>query len=76
MSKGKNLGFSYVNEKEKRVTGAAAFMHLVYTVMGGEMNYNDMVGGKYVERFINSISEAANEDVAQTAKKKLFKRVV
>ncbi len=28
-----------------------------------------MVGGKYIEKFIDSISEAANEDIAKTVKK-------
>lgn len=74
MSKGPD--FSYINDNGKRVFGAAAFMHYVYTVMGGVLEYNDEVGEKYVKNFINLISEAANEDISKTAKKKQFKRVV
>lgn len=36
----KDLDLSYVNEKGKLVHGTAAYLHFVYTVMGGIQNYH------------------------------------
>ncbi len=68
--------FSYINKNGKWVHGPAAFLHYVYSVMGGIPEYNDEVGEKYIKNFINLISEAANDDIAKAAKKKQFKKVI
>lgn len=43
----KGPDFSYVNENGKRVTGAPAFVHYVYTEMVGVSEYNEKVGNIY-----------------------------
>ena len=44
----KKLDFSYLNDSGKKVSGAAAFNHYVYTEKGGVQGYNDEVGAEYV----------------------------
>lgn len=38
----KGPDYSYINDNGKKVSGAAAFLHEVFTVQGGVQNYHDM----------------------------------
>lgn len=69
----KDPDFSYINDKGKRVTGAAAFNHHVYTEQGGIANYNDYIGEKYISEFVNQISENVNNNIERDVKKNRFK---
>lgn len=71
----KNLDFSYFNEVGKLVSGAAAFMHHVYTEMGGVQNYNDAVGAAYIAEFIKAHSDDINAEIAAKARRSRLKRV-
>ncbi|MCC8151366.1 MAG: hypothetical protein LIO96_07925 [Lachnospiraceae bacterium] len=72
---GSKLDFSYTNHRGKRVTGAAAFTHHVYTEAGGIQNYNDEVGEAYVKAFIREHSDIINAGLAKKARRKRFKAV-
>lgn len=64
---------SYINDNGKLVTGSAAMLHYIYTVMGGIENYNDSVGEIYIHKFVKHISFEANNDIERNVKKKRFK---
>lgn len=66
--------FSYINEDGKLVSGAAAFLHHVYTEMGGVQNYNDAVGTAYIEAFVKAHSDDINADLAVRARRGRLKR--
>lgn len=68
-----NIDFSYTNQKGKKVSGAAAFNHHVYTEMGGIQEYNDSVGEAYVKEFIRQNSDIINEGLEKKAKRNRFK---
>lgn len=70
-----NIDFSYTNQKGKKVSGAAAFNHHVYTEMGGIQEYNDSVGEAYVKEFIRQNSDIINEGLEKKAKRNRFKVV-
>ena len=70
-----NIDFSYTNQKGKKVPGAAAFNHHVYTEMGGIQEYNDSVGEAYVKEFIRQNSDIINEGLEKKAKRNRFKVV-
>lgn len=67
--------FSYVNEKGKRVAGPPAFLHHVYTEMGGIQEYNDEVGQAYIQAFVEANSDIINEGLAVKARRKRLKVV-
>lgn len=69
------IDFSYTNKKGKKVSGAAAFNHHVYTEMGGIQNYNDSVGIEYIKAFIKAHSDSINGNIEKNAKRKKFKVV-
>lgn len=69
----KKIDFSYINKNNKKVSGSAAFLHHVYSVKGGVQAYNDDIGGKYIEKFIESVSDEIQEDIEMEAKKNKFK---
>lgn len=71
----KNPDFSYINQNGRRVSGAAAFNHHVYTEMGGIQNYNDEVGTEYVMEFIRQNSDIINDGLTKKAKKNRLKVV-
>lgn len=72
----KSPDFSYLNADGKRVHGAAAFLHYVYTECNGIVGYNDEVGKAYIESFMKEISASVNEGLTKTIRKKRFKKVV
>lgn len=67
--------FSYLNEDGKLVSGAAAFLHHVYTEMGGIRNYNDAVGAMYIAKFVKEHSDDINAEIATQARRNRLKRV-
>lgn len=67
--------FSYINEDGKLVSGAAAFLHHVYTEMGGVQNYNDAVGAAYINEFVKAHSDAINAELAVQARRGRLKRI-
>ena len=69
------LDFSYINDNGKKIGGAAAFNHYVYTVKGGVKNYNDEVGEQYIKAFINSNSEVINNSLQRNINRSKFKVV-
>lgn len=69
------LDFSYINNNGKKVSGAPAFNHYVYTVKGGVENYNDEVGEQYIKAFISSNSEMINNSLQRNVNKSKFKVV-
>ena len=71
----KNFDFSYINQNGKRVSGAAAFNHYVYTEKGGIQNYNDEVGTEYIMEFVRQNSAIINKGLAKNAKRSHFKAV-
>jgi hypothetical protein len=71
----KSLDFSYLNDKGKRVTGAAAFNHYVYTEKGSIQSYNDEVGTEYVSEFVRQNSDTINTGLAKKVKKSQLKVV-
>lgn len=65
--------FSYLNEDGKLVSGTAAFLHHVYTEMGGIQNYNDEVGKAYIAEFVSAHSDIINDGLKYQARKKRLK---
>lgn len=65
--------FSYLNEDGKLVSGTAAFLHHVYTEMGGIQNYNDEVGKAYIAEFVSAHSDIINDGLEYQARKKRLK---
>lgn len=70
---GKGPDFSYVNAKGKRVAGAPAFVHHVYTEVGGVQAYNDEVGKAYIEAFVRAHSNRINKELDAKAKRNRLK---
>ena len=70
-----SLDFSYVNNNGKKVNGAAAFNHYVYTVKGGIENYNNEIGEEYIKLFINYNSEIINNSIQRNVSKSRFEVV-
>lgn len=68
-----NMDFSYRNNKGKRVSGAAAFAHYVFTEKGGIQEYNDEIGMEYIKAFVKQNSDDINNGIIRKAKRKLFK---
>lgn len=67
--------FSYYNNEGKKVAGPAAFLHHVYTEMGGIQDYNDAVGAEYITQFIKANSDNINADIEAQAKRRRIRRV-
>lgn len=77
MSKHKNNkdpDFSYINDNNKKVSGAAAFLHEVFTNHEGIADYNDDVGEEYIKEFVKQISSNANANLEATSKRKQIKK--
>lgn len=60
---GNKLNFDYINKNNKKVSGAAAFNHYVFTEKGSIQAYNDEVGTEYVLEFIKQNSDICNESL-------------
>jgi len=71
----KGPDFSYLNKKGKRVAGPPAFLHHVYTEMGGIQKYNDAVGAAYIKEFVKAHSDTINNGLVAKARKKRLKVV-
>lgn len=71
----KDLYYSYINDNGKRVNGAAALNHHIFTTKGGVQNYNDDIGIKYITKFVKEYSDTIHEELAKEAKKDRFKVV-
>ncbi len=69
------LDFSYINDNGRKVSGAAALIHYIYTVKGGIENYNDEVGEQYIKAFISFNSEEINKLLQRNVNKSKFKVV-
>lgn len=69
----KNLDFSYMNPSGKRVVGAAAFTHHVYTEAGGVQAYNDEIGAAYVNEFVRQNSDIINAGIEAQARRSRLK---
>lgn len=67
--------FSYVNDDGKLVSGAAAFLHYVYTVKGGVCNYNNEVGEMFLKTFMQEFAGAINAEIAAQARRSQLKLV-
>ncbi len=68
--RGQDPDFSYINDEGKRVTGAAATSHEIYTVHGGVSEYNDYIGEKYIKAFVRENSEALQRDIEVESRRK------
>lgn len=71
----KKLDYSYINKNGKKVSGAAATSHVIYTVHGGLQNYHDAIGIEYIKDFVNAHSDFINTKIIATIKRKKFKVV-
>lgn len=71
----RKLDFSYVNNSGKKVSGAAAFNHYVYTEKGSVQNYNDEVGAEYILQFIRQNSDNINKDIEKKVRRSRIKVV-
>ena len=71
----KKIDFSYINDSGKKVSGAAAFNHHVYTVKGGIQKYNDEVGTEYIQEFIRQNSDMINDKLEKKARRSRLKVV-
>nr|DAG25593.1 MAG TPA: hypothetical protein [Caudoviricetes sp.] len=69
----KDPDFSYINEKGKKVSGAAATLHEIYTNHDGVGDYNNDVGESFLKEFIKLISKTANLDIQAKSKRKNIK---
>lgn len=58
----------YTNENGKKVAGAAAFAHYVFTECGGIQNYNNEVG----TYFVNAFSDAIHEEMLAEERRQQF----
>lgn len=67
------MAYSYVNENGKKVNGAAATLHEIYTVNGGLQSYHDMIGKAYIESFVSANSDIINAGIKATSKRRRFK---
>ena len=68
--------YSYVNENGKRVTGAAATSHEIYTVHGGVAEYNDYIGETYIREFVREHSEILQKGIEAESRRKKLKVIV
>lgn len=71
----KKLNYSYINQNGKKISGAAATLHEIYTVNGGLQNYHDTIGKAYIEDFVNAHSDIINAGIKATSKRKRLKVV-
>lgn len=71
----KQIDFSYYNSSGKKVSGAAAFNHYVYTKKGGIQGYNNEIGAEYIAEFIRQNGDIINEVIEQKARRSLLKIV-
>ncbi len=71
----KKLDFSYLNDSGKKVSGAAAFNHYVYTEKGGVQGYNDEVGAEYIAQFIRQNSDIINKGIEKKVRRSRLKVV-
>lgn len=71
----KTIDFSYRNSSGKKVSGAAAFCHYVYTEKGGIQGYNNEIGAEYIAEFIRQNEDLINEAIEQKARRSLLKIV-
>lgn len=69
----KNPDYSYVNKNGKKVSGAAATLHEIYTINSGLQNYHDTIGKAYIEDFVNTHSDIINAGIEATSKRNRFK---
>lgn len=65
--------YSYINEDGKRVTGAAATSHEIYSVHGGVAEYNDYIGETYIREFVKEHSKALQQDIEMDSRRKKWK---
>lgn len=71
----KKLNYSYINDAGKKISGAAATLHEIYTVHGGLQNYHDFIGKNYITAFVNAHSDIINAEIEATTKRNQFKVV-
>lgn len=71
----KDLYHPYVNDDGKRVNGAAALNHYIYTTKGGVQPYNDEIGIEYITNFVKEHSDSIHEAMAKKARKDRIKVV-
>jgi len=71
----KNNYYSYTNGNGKKVSGAAAFNHYVYSVKDGIQDYNDEIGAEYITHFVSSHSDIIAEGLRKKAQRSNFKIV-
>lgn len=71
--KSKDVDYSYVNDKGQLVSGAAALLHEVYTKHEGIGDYNNDVGKSFINKLVEYISDAANQDMQAKSKRKNIK---
>lgn len=68
------MDFSYINKNGKRVTGAAAFNHHVFTEKGGIENYNASVGEEYIKEFVKAKTPTISATLERNARKERLKK--
>lgn len=73
--KHKDPDFSYINDNGKKVSGAAATLHEIYTNHGGVKNYNDHIGIEYILEFVSSHSDIINEGIETKSRRKKLRVV-
>lgn len=71
----KKLNYSYINDAGKKISGAAATLHEIYTVHDGLQNYHDYIGENYITAFVNAHSDIINAGIEATTKRNQFKVV-
>lgn len=71
----KKIDYSYINKNGKKVSGAAATLHAIYTIHGGLQNYHDAIGIEYLKDFVTTHSDRINTNVEAITKRKSFKVV-
>ena len=65
--------YSYLNKDGKRVTGAAATSHEIYTVHGGIAEYNDYIGEMYIREFVKEHSQTLQRNIEMESRRKKLK---
>jgi hypothetical protein len=71
----KNIYHPYTNSDGKRVNGAAALNHYMYTVKGGVQNYHDEIGAEYIAEFVKEHSDIIHDGLAKKAERERFRIV-
>lgn len=71
----KDPDFSYINKNGRKVSGAAATLHEIYTVHDGVKDYNDNVGAEYIAEFVREHSDIINEGIERKSRRKQLKVV-